>query len=1219
MSEGKEKDVLRLAALKGLIADEDWARIVAESSKKGQSPLKIILAQGLLDEEQLAALKLEVEASERQTIGSGLAPESKPGRTRFIEGLDGNATDSLHLDPHFSANISELSPDHGFPPDWDRYQFVSFLGEGGMGRVFLAHDPRLDRDVAIKFVRCVDKESDLRFKNEAQAQARVKHDFLCDIYEVGDVDGRNYIVMQYIDGTALNVAAKDMVLEQKLKVVKEVAEAVHQAHRTGLIHRDLKPSNIMVERLQDGGFKPHVMDFGLAKQQAGPGLTATGSVIGTPHYMPPEQARGESHKMDRRADVYSLGATLYEILAGKPPFMGLSSVNVLFKVLNDDPTSIRSDHPNIPEDVETITFKCLEKEVAKRYESARALAEDLGRYLDGEPIKARPSSFLYRLKKKIVKNKLAVTIGAVALVAVMTAVGWGIYGRWAAKERAKLAREFGQSAENIEDRVRYLYLIPRHDISPQQEKLRAEMAAIQKRVEQAGSFGIGPGNYALGRGYLALGAFDEALVHLKMAWDANFREPRAAYALGLTLGSLYQRELQTVDQISSKGRRLEEKEKIIKKFRAPAASYLQMARKDELESPDYVEALLAFYDERFDEAIKKTAQAYERLPWLYEAHKLEGDILAEMGNQLRDKGEYQQALIPYGKAAQSYDKAAEVGESDSRVYLGRGSLGLSMMLMEIYGSGKDVRPYFEVGIQACNYALESNPGLAEAMMLKSEIFTRLGEYQHSQGQNPVENFRKAILNANIALARSPDNPHANKKLASAHRELARYFKSIGLDPRPNLKLALKANQASADSFPSYSNYNGLGLILKALGEYEHDHGRDPRAHWRDATQAFEKALGIESKAGARINLVSICIGQARFETEHGRDPIPYLNKGIEYCHQVLADNPNHPSMLNNFGRALLAVSERALALGNDPQKPLAEAEKIIRRGIEVNPKRSGYYYGLGKIHLFQGRYLASRGQNPGQALRKAFSAADRIFDINAQHKDARDLKANCHLVAAEYEMISGGNPTEQLQQSIAGFREILTSQPNDRYALLELGDALLLQNNYHLRSGSLKIDDLNPLRAVVSQLMDYHGNIYMSHYLEAKTHALIAQLQKTQGVEPKESFTRAEKAFNTALKTNSGDSKILSSYAHLLWNYALYIKEQGLPFMALVERGLNRAEQSIAINPNNAYSHALIASLKQMKNPSTSQNSDLGEASRQSANKALEINPLVVFYYPHIR
>ena len=299
-----------------------------------------------------------------------------------------------------------------------RYRILNLLGQGGMGKVYKAHDLQLNRYVALKFIQAGDPEMQRRFLQEAQAQARVDHEAICRVYEVGNLEGRPYIAMQFIAGRTLKDAASRLTLEQKLQVMRTVAEAVHEAHRTGLIHRDLNPSNIMVEESADGRWKPYITDFGLAKEPASASKTAAGTIAGTPHYMAPEQASGDLRRLDRRADVYSLGATLYELLCGHPPFDGENALEVLGKTLSDDPAPLRRRNPSIAPDLDCITMKCLEKEPNRRYDSARAFAEDLTRYLNGEPILARPQGAAYRAVKFLRRHRVWVAAGTVAAAAV---------------------------------------------------------------------------------------------------------------------------------------------------------------------------------------------------------------------------------------------------------------------------------------------------------------------------------------------------------------------------------------------------------------------------------------------------------------------------------------------------------------------------------------------------------------------------------------------------------------------------------------------------------------------------------------------------------------------------------------------------------------------------------------------------------------------------------
>ncbi|TWT81795.1 Serine/threonine-protein kinase PrkC [Planctomycetes bacterium CA13] len=328
-------------------------------------------------------------------------------RAPVASGADTIATsmatgDDSNVDPAATLPMAHRRKgDHGptLPFDLGDYELLKILGKGGMGIVYLAKQTELERLVAVKMIRggMLADESDVRrFYTEAQAAAKLSHPAIVPVYQFGQRAGHHFFSMAYIRGTDLQRRIKEEPLDLRLAVryVRDVARAINHAHQNGVLHRDLKPANVLIDEKD----QVHVTDFGLAKHMdSDSSVTGSGTAVGTPHYMAPEQAGGFSDQATRQSDVYALGAILFACVTGRPPIMAETVVQTLLQVIHDPAPPMRSLRSNVPQGLETIVAKCLEKQSDERYELASSLADDLDAFLEGRPIAARPRSLPIKL------------------------------------------------------------------------------------------------------------------------------------------------------------------------------------------------------------------------------------------------------------------------------------------------------------------------------------------------------------------------------------------------------------------------------------------------------------------------------------------------------------------------------------------------------------------------------------------------------------------------------------------------------------------------------------------------------------------------------------------------------------------------------------------------------------------------------------------------------
>jgi tetratricopeptide (TPR) repeat protein len=716
----------------------------------------------------------------------------------------------------------------GALPTIPGYEIIRLLGRGGMGTVYKARHLQLDRLVALKIVseKCVSSGQLARFRAEAQALARLRHSHIVQIYEVNECDGTPYLCLELLEGGSLDkkLAGTPQPPADAARMVATLARAIEDAHRHGIVHRDLKPSNILLTA--DG--QPKVGDFGMAKRLAVDATqTLSGTIIGTPIYMAPEQASGDPKAIGPRTDVYALGTILFEMLTGRPPFQGPTTLHTLELIRAAEPVSPRRLQPGVPRDLETVCLKCLEKQPARRYATAGEFADELERFLAHKPIRARRAGATERATKWVRRHPAPAALVGVVVLAILALAALGIWSNTRLRRAADRADARSRLARSVVDdmytRVAEEWLAdePRQD-TLRQEFLEKALTLYQNFVRESGGapdvrretalayFRLGQIQGVLSRDTEAEQAFHRAIA----MQDALVAEDpgHAGYRQDLAnshnwLGEFLRergRPLGGAEAAYRQARDLQEG--LLAEFPEHAVYRKELARSH------YNLAILSMETDRGRAAGEHLARAIELLDRLQRDDPAVPDYRHELARCLINRGVHHKEAGSFRQAREDYQRAIELLQDLSRP-----------------GVTGPVR-------------VAHRSDLAVALQNLGNLFCAEG--RHAEGRTVLEDAADRLRRL---VDDFPTRPAFKKKLANCLNSLATVLAGTGALDRAeaNWENARALLEELTREYPAVADHHKLlGMTVGNLGwlRSKHEDWAACRVHFETAVRHLRRSL-----------------------------------------------------------------------------------------------------------------------------------------------------------------------------------------------------------------------------------------------------------------------------------------------------------------------------------------------------------------------------------------
>jgi serine/threonine protein kinase len=812
------------------------------------------------------------------------------------------------------------------------YLLLRELGRGGMGVVYKANQVGLKRTVALKMILAGSHASAdvlARFRAEAEAVARLQHPNITQVYEIGEHEGRPFFSMEFVDGGSLldQIYETRIPPRQAAQLIATLARAIHAAHEQGIVHRDLKPANILLTK----NGVPKITDFGLAKNLGeAAGQTRTGDVMGTPSYMAPEQAEGRLKHIGPGTDVYALGAIFYELLTARPPFKGETAMDTMLLVLYEEPLPPNHLLPSVPRDLETICLKCLNKEIARRYTTAAALADDLERFLDGRPIIARPVAVSERLAKWVRRRPAVAALLAVSVLALTTILGGSLYFNVALQSKNRqldtLAEERRQKAEEAEaerDRAQ-----ESEEKAERRRKQADALRAIAERQRQRAEQNFRKAREAVNEMLTEVG--QNELAHVPLMEDVRQRLLAKAVEFH---GEFLEKQSNEPEVRQQAGQA----------FQQVGSVYLMLGRLQDAENACRASI------ERFEALTQEFPKEPEYRRDLALGYFQRGQLHRTRGNLPAAEKDDRAAIALQEKLAGDFPKQAEYRHELSR------SLN-DLALLQLRSKRPDEAEKSYRQALALQEALvkehpDRQPAYREDLAGTLNDLGALlrGAKRHGEAEQV---YRQALDHFEQLVKQYPKGPNYRRRLAATANNLGNVLQDVQGPEKaePLMRQSLDYRRRLADDFPSALAYrqdlaqthNNLAALLSAAKKYEEAEKESARA------LELQKKLAEDfpSVPDYQSNLAAVLDNQAALAMNQGKldKARELLMQARTYHDKASKIDPENPLYRQFLHKHQLTLADTLLRIGEKAEPGRhAEAAKLAAELPKLNPENAEEY------------------------------------------------------------------------------------------------------------------------------------------------------------------------------------------------------------------------------------------------------------------------------------